>query len=192
MGQTTPAFPLWQLPLDQPLETEQLERMKDHLDLIFLSLEALAGISSDAMVQAAHALTLEAIVADRTRLWRLRQYNPWRHGAERKLSVEEMRALVAIAAYLAKDHQELIRRAVSLLEQSVEHNRKPQTFTLLADYLHTFETTYHKQVAASLAREASDQLALKLLIELLFYSSASGHRHLWQTLLARSAATNDL
>jgi len=95
----------------------QWDNIKTQLDLVLLALETLAGIGSDAMLSAAINLNLESKVPDRVALWRLRQSNPLRkgQGGRKKLDVEEARSLVLIICYLAKQHQELIRRAVGLL-----------------------------------------------------------------------------
>ena len=76
----------------------QLDNIKSHLDLIILALEAIAGITSDSILQAAVTLNLVPIIKDRVDLWRLRQANPLRKssGGRKKLDVEEARSLVLI------------------------------------------------------------------------------------------------
>lgn len=168
----------------------QLDNIKAQLDLVLLALEALAGIGSEAMLQAAKQLNLESKVPDRVALWRLRQSNPLRKGdgGRKKLDVEEARALVLIICYLAKHHQELIRRAVALLEQVAENNREPHQVALLGDYIDAFSNTYQERMEEDdISTHVLTQLALKLLIDLLFYSSPGGHRRLWLALLDRSA-----
>ena len=174
-------------PIDDPV---QLDNIKAQLDLVLLSLEALAGIGSEAILQAAAQLGLESIVADRVSLWRLRQSNPLRksQGGRKKLDVEEARALVLICCHLAKEYQELIRRAVSLLEQLAEQNKEPHQAALLGDYLDKFANTYQERMEEESHPPMEDMthLALKLLIDLLFYSSPIGHRKLWLALMDRS------
>lgn len=167
----------------------QLDNIKAQLDLILLALEALAGIGSEAMLQAAAQLNLESRVPDRVALWRLRQSNPLRkgEGGRKKLDVEEARSLVLISCYLAKQHQELIRRAVALLEEVVENNREPHQFALLGNYLDAFSNTYQERMEDdNVSGDVLTQLALKLLIDLLFYSGPRGHRRFWLALLDRS------
>ena len=168
----------------------QLDNIKTQLDLVLLSLEALAGIGSEAMLQAATHLDLESKVPDRVALWRLRQSNPLRkgEGGRKKLDVEEARALVLIVCYLAKQHQELIRRAVALLEQVAENKHEPYQAALLGDYLDAFSNTYTERMEDddNASTEVLTQLALKLLIDLLFYSGPAGHRRFWLALLDRS------
>jgi len=169
----------------------QLDNIKAQLDLVLLALEALAGIGSEAMLQAAADLNLTEVVADRVSLWRLRQSSPLRRGQGRKrLDVEEARSLVLITCHLAKQHQELIRRAVALLEQVTEQNREPHQASLLGDYLDNFSNTYQERMedGETVSSGELTHLALKLLIDLLFYSAASGTRRLWMALLDRSAS----
>lgn len=186
----TPA-PKWEdLPLAQAPDAKQLDNIKAHLDLVLLALEALAGIGSEAILQAAQELNLESVIADRVGLWRLRQSNPLRKssGGRKKLDVEEARSLVLIICYLAKQHQELIRRAVSLLEQMTEQNKEPHRTALLGDYLDTFSNTYQERMEEgdNGSPKILYQLAFKLLIDLLFYSAANGHRRLWLALMDRA------
>jgi hypothetical protein len=184
------------LPLSQSPDPTQLDNIKAQLDLVLLSLEALAGISSEAMLQAAAELNLESLVADRVALWRLRQSSPLRkgQGGRKKLDVEEARALVLISCHLAGKHQELIRRAVSLLEQTTEQNREPHQTALLGDYLDRFTNTYQERMEEDEVTSPSHltELALKLLIDLLFYSAASGSRRLWLALIDRSQSPASL
>ncbi|CBN59075.1 MULTISPECIES: DUF3038 domain-containing protein [Kamptonema] len=182
--------PKWEELTQKAPEPTQLDNIKAQLDLVLLALEALAGIGSDAMLRVAAELNLESLVADRVSLWRLRQSNPLRksQGGRKKLDVEEARSLVLIVCHLAKQHQALIRRAVALLEQLTEQNREPHTVALLGDYLDTFSNTYSDRMedAEDLTSDNLTQLAFKLLIDLLFYSSPDGHRRLWLALLDRS------
>lgn len=170
---------------------DQLDNIKAQLDLVLLALEALAGIGSEAMIQAATQLNLESKVPDRVALWRLRQSNPLRkgEGGRKKLDVEEARALVLISCYLAKKHQEMIRRAVALLEEVVENNREPHLVALLGDYIDAFSNTYQERMEDddNVSTDVLTHLALKLLVDLLFYSGRSGHRRLWLALLDRAS-----
>jgi hypothetical protein len=182
--------PAWEdLPLaDQPNPT-QLDNIKAQLDLVLLALEALANIGSEEILKSAADLNLTEVVADRVSLWRLRQSSPLRRGQGRKrLDVEEARSLVLIICHLARQHQELIRRAVALLEQLTEQNQAPHQAALLGDYLDTFNNTYQERMedGDSASPDQLTNLALKLLIDLLFYSAPSGSRRLWMALLDRS------
>ena len=178
------------LPLPDSTDTPQLDNIKAQLDLVLLALEALAGIGSEAMLQAAAELQLDSVVADRVSLWRLRQSSPLRkgQGGRKKLDVDEARSLVLIACHLAQQHQALIRRAVGLLEQMTEQNRAPHRAALLGDYLDRFSNTYQDRMDPSEnpSTDQLSQLALKLLVDLLFYSASNGHRRLWLALFDRT------
>jgi hypothetical protein len=179
-----------ELSLTEIPDVDQLDNIKAHLDLVLLAIEALAGITSEGMLQAAQRLNLDTVIADRVSLWRLRQSNPLRKssGGRKKLDVEEARSLVLIICYLAKQNQELIRRAVILLEQMTEKQQPPHRAALLGDYLDHFDQIYQERIEETeqLSQEARRNLALKLLIDLLFYSAANGHRRLWLALLDHS------
>ena len=161
----------------------ELEDIKCHLDLILLALEAIAEITSEAIVRAAKDLDLESVVGDRLTLWRLRSSNPKRttSGGRKKLDVEEARSMVLIICYLANQHQELLRRGVSLLEQMTEQDRPPHQTALLGNYLDRFINYYQERIdnAQNISSAALAHLAWKLLIDLLFYSGNNGHRLLW-------------
>jgi len=174
--------------VDAP-EPSQLDNIKAQLDLVLLALEALANIGSEEVLQAAADLNLSEVVADRVSLWRLRQSSPLRRGQGRKrLDVEEARSLVFIICRLANQHQELIRRAVALLEQLTEQNQPPHHAALLGDYIDTFSNAYQERMEDGDATPIDDltHLSLKLLIDLLFYSAPNGSRRLWMALLDRS------
>jgi len=178
------------LPLSGQPDPIQLDNIKAQLDLVLLALEGLANIGSEAILQAATELNLADVVADRVALWRLRQSSPLRKGQGRKrLDVEEARSLVLIICHLAKQQQELIRRAVALLEQLTEQNREPHQVVLLGDYLDRFSNAYQERMeeGENTPQTQLTQLALRLLIDLLFYSSPSGARRLWLALMDRAA-----
>ena len=165
------------------IDDKELEDIKYHLDLVLLALEAIAEISSEAIIKAAQDLNLESVIGDRISLWRLRASNPKRKssGGRKKLDVEEARSLVIIICYLANQHQELLRRGVSLLEQVTEQNEPPHQTALLGNYLDRFINYYQARIAETqnVSVEYLSDLAWKLLIDLLFYSGQNGHRLLW-------------
>lgn len=177
-------------PLQQP-GIEALANIKTHLDVVLLALESLTGLGSEAILGAAAALELQHIVSDRVSLWRLRQSNPQRQSASgrKTLDVSETRALVLIICHLAQEHQMLIRRAVTLLEQMTHQGKDPYRAALLGDYLDHFSNTYTERMkSSSLTRpEQLNHLALKLLVDLLFYGSPQGARRLWLALFDLAA-----
>ncbi|WP_013321782.1 DUF3038 domain-containing protein [Gloeothece verrucosa] len=174
-------------PLVQFPEPQQLDNIRAYLDLILLALEALAKIDSDTILNTAQELSLESIFSDHIALWQLRAANPLRKnsGERKNLNVEEARALVLIISHLAKQHQELIRRAVSLLEQTVADNKDPHHSALLSDYLDIFSKLYQERMENSenVSPQQLFSLAYKLLVDLLFYSGFNGYRRLWLALL---------
>jgi Protein of unknown function (DUF3038) len=178
------------LALQQALELPQLVNMKTQLDLVLLSLEAIAALGSEAMLQSAKDLNLESVIADRVSLWRLRQSNPQRKssGGRKKLDIEEGRALVLIACQLAHQEQSTIRSAVSLLEDTWRKDRLPQQEPVLADYTDKFVELYQERMedVPNISPEVLSKAACKMLIDLLFYSTPNGHKHLWASLLNRS------
>jgi Protein of unknown function (DUF3038) len=181
---------LEELALQQSLELPQLDNMKTQLDLVLLGLEAITRLGSESMLQAAKELGLEAIVADRVSLWRLRQSNPQRKssGGRKKLDIEEGRALVLIACHLAKQEQAKIREAVGVLEDTWKRDRLPQQEPVLADYTDRFVELYQERMedVPTLPPEHLSKAACKLLTDLLFYSGPKGHQYLWSSLLHRS------
>ena len=178
------------LSLNASPDPEQWDNIKTQLDLVLLALESLAGIGSEEILKAAAHLNLESMISDRVSLWRLRQSSPLRkgQGGRKKLDVEEARSLVLIICYLAKQYQELIRRAVALLEQLTAQNQKPYQAALLGDYIDTFSQMYQERMenGDNSSPDILTHLALKFLIDLLFYSSPGGHRRLWLALLGKT------
>uniref|UniRef100_B8HP83 DUF3038 domain-containing protein n=1 Tax=Cyanothece sp. (strain PCC 7425 / ATCC 29141) TaxID=395961 RepID=B8HP83_CYAP4 len=166
-------------------ELNSLQNIKTHLDLILLALEALTGIGSEAVLQTATQLGLADLVPDRVSLWRLRQSNPLRRGSggRKRLDVEEARSLVLISCVLAQQYQQKIRQAIELLEQLTASQRPPHQHPLLGDYLDKFTNIYQERMVEDTSPGVLSDLALKLLVDLLFYSSASGSRRLWLALL---------
>jgi Protein of unknown function (DUF3038) len=59
---------------------------------------------------------------------------------------------------------------------------------LLGDYLDKFINLYQERMAEATAINSAElyQLALKLLIDLLFYSGNNGHRLLWLAILGKA------
>ena len=177
---------LAKLPTPNSLEWAKCES-KTYLDLVLLALETLTGIGCEAMISAATNLNLESTIPDILASWQLRQGNPLHksEGENLDLDVEQARALVVIICYLAKQDQELIRRAVGLLEQVSANNQEPHQIALLGEYIDAFCNTYQKTISQDqeISTDLLTQLALKLLIDLLFYSSKDGYRRLWLTLI---------
>lgn len=184
------------------MELPQLYQIKAHLDLILLALEALTEISSETMLQAAGELKLQNILSDRLVLWRLRQANPLRKGnsgkdtsskgnsgkstsGRKKLDVDEARAIALITSHIAAQEQNSIRQAVAELEKCTAKKTSPHQQKILGDYLDRFHCLYEERMIPTSDQDLQ-KLALKLLIDLLFYSSSTGSRRLWMSLLEQS------
>jgi len=101
-----------------------------------------------------------------------------------KLSLADIRSLVLLLCHLAQKKQELIRRAVILLEQVGTQGQEPVKTTLLGNYIDNFRLKYPEISENNLSDSSLASLAWKLLIDLLFYSSPRSHLLLWHTLLA--------
>lgn len=180
--------------LGQPLTTgsptpQQLQSIKAQLDLVLLALESLTGLGSEAMLAAAAHLGLSDLLSDRVNLWRLRQASPLRKGQGRKkLDIDEARALVLVITHLALHHQGAIRQAVAQLEQALDQGRPPHRVAILGNYLDAFANAYQDRMEADQTSTPDDlnTLALKLLVDLLFYGAQGGSRRLWLALLDRS------
>jgi len=176
------------LPQDalRALDSGQLDNIKTQLDLVLLALEAIAGIGSEAMLQAARELGVEDLVSDRVSLWRLRQSNPLRKGSggRKKLDVEEARSLVLVSCHLAQAHQRKIRQAVESLERVTAAGQMPHRTPILGDYLDRFTNIYLDRMDdQQTSTDAMTRLAFKLLIDLLFYGGYQGSQRLWILLL---------
>lgn len=168
---------------------DQLDSIKAQLDLVLLALESLVGLGSEAMLEAAQHLGLQDFMGDRVTLWRLRQASPLRKGQGRKkLDVDEARGLVLVSVHLAQQHQTKIREAVTKLETVTARQQPPHRVALLGDYLDAFNNFYEERMAPDdlPPPDTRRDLALKLLVDLLFYSQSGGRRKLWLALLERS------
>lgn len=163
--------------------------IKAQLDLLLLGLESLSGESSEAVLSAAKALNLEEQIGDRVTLWRLRNANPLRRssGGRKKVDIEEARALVMVIAYLAAQQQARIRSTLEQLEAAVDQELSPFRQPLVGDYLDEFLSHYRSRMVDGDVRDENSltELALRILIELMFYSSPKGAQRLWKALLSR-------
>ncbi|HIK25846.1 MAG TPA: DUF3038 domain-containing protein [Thermosynechococcus sp. M46_R2017_013] len=163
--------------------------IKAQIDLILLSLEAVAQVGSAEILTLAEAMGFKAYLPNRVGLWRLRQLSPLRRGRTggRKLDMDEARALALICTRLAQQHRQTIRAAIERWQQQTSQGCPPHLDPLLRDYIHRFTSLYQERIA----NNSSDgtglaQLALDLLVDLLFSSTPQGARRLWVTLLERT------
>jgi len=93
----------------------------------------------------------------------------------KSLTQAELTNCIHALSHLCQQHQELIRRAVSLLEQMTRESQDPWQVTLLKNYSHTLATYYPPEGGT----KEITSLGEKLLFDLLFYSSPSGTLRLW-------------
>ena len=181
-----------ELTLTSSLDPVQLDNIKAQLDEIFLALETLAGVGQQDILAAATQLNMQPTAQERIDLWQRQRHQPESENAQmeesERLNVEDLRSLVLIISHLAKQHQELIRRAVALLEQLTDEQREVHTSSLLGDYINTFSKLYSEDMKhqQTLSPDALKQLALKKIMDLLFYSTSSGHQRLWFSLLEKT------
>ncbi|MBV9387955.1 MAG: DUF3038 domain-containing protein [Chroococcidiopsidaceae cyanobacterium CP_BM_ER_R8_30] len=178
----------WEELTHTKLDPTQLDKIKVQLDLVLLALEALARVDTNVIIQAAAHLNLEPQVLAyiTSRQPQLSDSLPESEASQPQRDEEAVRSLVLTICYLSRQHQELIRRAVTLLEQLVVDRRSPHDIALLGDYLDTFNQLYQERWLDEDKIATSDLLnsvALKLLVELLFYSGPGGHHRLWSRLL---------
>ena len=164
------------LPLAISPSNEQLESINSYLNLILAALVSLANLDSESITQAAQELALDLDTSDRL----VAHY--WQ--PQSNLSLADIRSLVLLLCHLAQKKQELIRRAVILLEQVGTQGEEPVKTTLLGNYIDNFRLKYPEISENNLIDSSLTSLAWKLLIDLLFYSSPRSHLLLWHTLLA--------
>ncbi|TAN83863.1 MAG: DUF3038 domain-containing protein [Phormidium sp. SL48-SHIP] len=163
---SSPLFPF--VPTPHPLT---------HLDLTLLALQALLNLSDEGVWAAAVEWGLEKDLGDRLSLEQLRQ-GKCPVSASVSQQQPAMQALRQLICALAREHQETIRRAVALLEQYTQLERPPREAVFLGEYLQRFTQGYLLRSLGTLKLALVESLALKLLVDLLFYSSADGDRHL--------------
>ncbi|MGB3508599.1 MAG: DUF3038 domain-containing protein [Microcoleaceae cyanobacterium] len=175
-----------QPPVAQPVE---LDRMRTKLDMVLLALKALTGISSDNIVRVARKLNITARVADEIAVL-VKERTEVKRGVSlnqnQTLKLEVAQSKVLIICHLAKQNQALIRRAVALMEQTAAQNYKPKSITLLREYIYNFQQTYQKYHfnQEKISPDSPEEMASKLLVDLLFYSAPQGCNRLCSKLRA--------
>jgi Protein of unknown function (DUF3038) len=165
------------------LDSAQLNKITTELDLVAIAIVALTRVDRVKMQQTAQDLHLESIVSD----W-LNEWSLGRSIAGKQLDVQQLRALVLIINHLAREYQPLVRQNIIYWQQTIQSNLLPLQSPSLADYIGNFITTYQTRLGRETHQsfEALSDAALNLLIDLLFYSSPTGHQRLWSALLQRS------
>jgi hypothetical protein len=175
----------WQdLPLSNALNSAKLSQVKGYLDVLLLALASLTPLETVDLHNSVQELQLKPLGIASTVNLPLSHPQQWWSETE-NISVEEARSLVVVICHLARRYQELLRRAVTLMEQMQEQGKEPALTALLGEYLSNFQAVYsaYRSVEGQLAWEELQPFAFKLLIDLLFYSATNGHRRLWLVLL---------
>ncbi|MGB3694832.1 MAG: DUF3038 domain-containing protein [Spirulinaceae cyanobacterium] len=166
-------------------------KVKRHIDLLLLALEALELGGSEKMLATAKELELQGIIKSRVVFWRLRCTNPWRRSHIRQpLSLEEAKALVVIASYRAKNLTVLVRQLVMAQQQMQEKGLPLEQHFRLSEYLERFRAHFRsrmnprraKVAAYTSSEENLNELALSLLNQLLFCTGTSGMQRFWTSL----------
>jgi hypothetical protein len=169
----------WQLLDLQPEpQTDKLETITRQLYQSVFALEALLENSSDTWEKVAEHLNLTSVLSG----W-LQQRN--QSSLQSSLNADEARSLVLVICHLAGQNQALIRRGVNLVEQLTQQNQPLNQVTLLRDYLLGFSQRYQQYISldSRLSTEQITSLALKSLIDLLFYSHPNSPKPFWLTLV---------
>ncbi len=134
------------------LDNYKLIKMKNYLDLLSIAIVSLTNLESKTLEQAAKACQVA-------------------------LNEENLRIFAEIITNIAQQHPELIRHAVTLWENLPSQQQLPSQIILLADYLDRFS-----RKCPSANNQQLEQLGLKLLIDLLFYSTDHGSDRLWSVI----------
>ncbi len=169
----------WQvLDLQPEPQTDQLGNITHQLYQSVFALEALLGDAAETWARVAEHLNLTPVLSN------------WLHQRTEShlptsVSPDEARSLVLVICYLARQNQALIRRGVNLVEQLTQQNRPLDQVTLLRDYLVGFNQRYQQYIGldSSLSTEQITSLALKSLIDLLFYSQPNSPQPFWSALV---------
>lgn len=195
MPTNSPAAPSHPVILDNLLDPGISDRgcpsrSRQQIDLILLAIEALELGGSEAMLLVAKQLELENIISNRVVLWRLRCTNPLRRSHTRRpLNLEEAKALVIIASYLARRMTVVIRQLLLAYEQLSQKQVPIEQHFRLSSYLERFRAHFRSRMNPRRAKvsvyntdEKLNELALSLLGQLLFCTGTSGMQRFWISL----------
>lgn len=165
-------------------------RTRQQIDLILLAIEALELGGSETMLFAAHELELQDIIKNRVVLWRLRCTNPLRRSHTRRpMEIAEAKALVIIAAHMARRMTVLIRQMLLAYQQLSEKQLPLENHFRLSEYLERFRAHFRSRMNPRRAKvaiynsdEKLNELAISLLSQLLFCTGTSGMQRFWTSL----------
>ncbi len=177
--------------LHLPLSPQQLKEGSIYLGQAFCGLAALAQIDSEDLAktmeimvammaqQSENSLFHSPVVkADFSKLSDRLLSQPQDNPLWSPLTSSELAFSIQFLSYLCQQHQELIRRAVSLMEQMTKEGKDPWQISLLKDYNQRLIASYSPRVPHLKDREFY-QWSGKILLDLLFYSSPYGQPRLW-------------
>jgi hypothetical protein len=165
-------------------------RTRIQLDLLLLTLEALDLDASETLLKGLRELQLQTVIKNRIQLWKLRNTNPLRRFKQRHpLSLEEAKAMVALACFMARRQTGSVRQLLMAHEQlqlqdlSVEHHFQ------LSQYLERFRGHFRSRmnpnrtaIAAYQEDEQLNLLGIQMLAKVLFCTGTSGMQRLWLSL----------
>lgn len=165
-------------------------RARLEIDLMLLAIEALDLGGSEAILAMAKELELQGIIKNRVSLWRLRSSNPLRrYGQRQGLTIQEAKALVAIASHLARRLTVVIRQLLLAYQQLSDKQLSVEHHFRLYDYLERFRAHFRARmnpkrtaVMAYASDETLNELALTLLGHLLFCTGTAGMQRFWSSL----------
>lgn len=166
-------------------------RARQQLDLLLLAIEALDLNGSEAILTVVKELELTTIIKHRVYLWQLRNSNPLRRYTQRQpLSLVEAKAMVAITCYLARRLTVVIRQLLFAYEHLQNKQLSHEHHFRLAVYLERFRAHFRSRMnpkrAVVASYTADDQklndLAIRLLGQLLFCTGIFGMQRLWASL----------
>ncbi|MGD1701041.1 DUF3038 domain-containing protein [Dapis sp. BLCC M229] len=166
-------------------KTVPLDKIRTKLDMTLLALKVLIGINSESIVRVASKLNIPPKIADELALAVGEEKGEKQIVSQNQpLKVEEAQSFILVICHLAKQNQALIRRAVALMEQMGAQNSKLQSVTLLREYLCNFKKAYQDYYwnRENTTPDNPETLALKLLVDLLFYSAPQGCNRLFSSL----------
>jgi hypothetical protein len=162
-------------------------RTEIQIDLLLLAIEALDLTGSEAILMTLEELELLGVIKGRVGLWKVRGTNPMRRFSQRRsMTVTEAKALVVTACYLSRRLTVLLRQLVIEQQQLKERGGD---YPRLADYLSRFRAHYRhrmniRRVGPALfnSDQQLDEMAGKLLSQLLFCTGTAGMQRLWTSL----------
>jgi hypothetical protein len=160
------------------------------IDSLLLAIEALDLTGSEAILVTLEELELLSVIKGRVDLWKVRGTNPLRRFSQRRsMTVTEAKSLVVTACYLSRRLTVLLRQLVIEQQQWQNSGNDVSDYPRLADYLARFRAHYRHRMNIRRvgpnnfnSDQYLDELAGKLLSQLLFCTGTAGMQRLWTSL----------